>query len=334
MPRKTKSPKSTCDLCCDNIESEQDQLACEGGCGCIVHRYCAGVTTKHYAELTASSTPFVCFYCSLSLFKTMVNQLQLQVDTLRGELDETKSVLKQKERIAATTEACACGTPPATYAAVTAHAARNSNRRQGKQKRVSKEQNKTNKNELLTATKAVTGPPALANQSETTTGGESVDYVVSSNVSKPKQFEKVSGARKVWGTLRETTVKAVTGVISKLCPSTIEFKIKRKTQTGNHYHGHKPRWWFVIHAKEEDLATLESAWSAVFDHTQWKLRPCYKPIFDLSTEPNDSVPNDLTQISQMSSTANSTNRLTASSVVPNENPPFLGVTPGEATTPP
>ena len=70
----------------------------------------------------------------------------------------------------------------------------------------------------------------MAVQSETTMGGESVDSVVSSNVSKPKQFEKVSGARKVWATMRETTVKAVTGVISKLCPPTIEFKIKRKTQ--------------------------------------------------------------------------------------------------------
>ena len=210
MPKKTKSPKSTCELCCDNIESDQDQLACEGGCGCIVHRYCAGVTTKHYAELTASSTPFVCFYCFLNLFKTMVNQLQLQVDTLRGELDVTKTTLKQKERTEETTEACACGTPPATYAAVAAHTARNSNRRQGKQKRVGKEQNKTNKKELLT-TKAVTGPPALAVKSETTMGSEPVDSVVSSNVSKPKQFEKVSGAGKVWGTLRETTVKAVTG---------------------------------------------------------------------------------------------------------------------------
>ena len=90
MPKKIKSPKSTCDLCCDNIESDQDQLACEGGCGCTVQRYCAGVTTKHYAELTASSILFVCFYCSLNLFKTVVNQLQLQVDTLRGELDVTR----------------------------------------------------------------------------------------------------------------------------------------------------------------------------------------------------------------------------------------------------
>ena len=241
----------------------------------------------------------------------------------------TKTTLEQKGWIAAITEACACGTSPATYAAVAAHAARNSNRRQGKQNGVDKEQNKTNKNDLLT-TKAVTGPPALAVQSETTMGGESVDSVVSSNVSKPKQFEKVSGARKVWGTMRETTVKAVTGVIPKLCPSTIEFKIKCKTQTGNHDLGHKPRWWFVIPAKEEDLTTLESAWSAVFDHTQWKLCPCYKPIFDLPTEPNDSEP---TQISQISPKANSTNHLTASSIAPNENPPFLGVTPGETTPP-
>ena len=183
MPKKPKSPKSTCDLCCDNIESDHDQLACEGGCGCIVHRYCAGVTTKHYAELTTSSTPFVYFYCSLNLFKTVVNQLQLQVDTLRGELDATKTTLKQK---AANTEACACGPSPAAYATVAAHGARNSNRRQGRQKRVSKEQNKSNKNEPLLTTKAVTGPPALAAQSETTMGGEPVDPVVSSNVSKPK----------------------------------------------------------------------------------------------------------------------------------------------------
>ena len=104
-----------------------------------------------------------------------------------------------------------------------------------------------------------------------------------------------------------------------------------KTQTGNHNLGHKPRWWFVIHAKEEDLATLESVWSAVFDHTQWKLCPCYKPIFDLPTEPNDSEP---TQISQMSPTANSTNHFTASSIAPNKNPHFLGATSGETTTPP
>ena len=128
MPKKTKSPKSTCDLCCDNIES--DQLACEGGCGRIVHRYCAGVTTKHYAF----TRPWLITYN---------NQLQLQVDTLRDELDVTKMTLKQKERIVATTEACVCSTPPATYAAVAAHASCNSNRRQGKQKKVSKERNKT-----------------------------------------------------------------------------------------------------------------------------------------------------------------------------------------------
>ena len=83
--------------------------------------------------------------------------------------------------------------------------------------------------------------------------------------------------------------------------------------------------------KRKNLATLESVWSAVFDHTQWKLCPCYKPIFDLPTEPNDSEP---TQISQMSPTANSTNHFTASSIAPNKNPHFLGATSGETTTPP
>ena len=63
--------------------------------------------------------------------------------------------------------------------------------------------------------------------------GVTVSSVVSSNVSKPNHFEKVSGARKVWGTMRETTVKAVTGVISKLCPPTIEFKTSIPQYTGH-----------------------------------------------------------------------------------------------------
>ena len=61
-PKKTKSPKSTCDLCCDNIESDQDQLACEGWLWLyIVHRYCAGVPTKRYANC------LVYFVCLLLL---------------------------------------------------------------------------------------------------------------------------------------------------------------------------------------------------------------------------------------------------------------------------
>ena len=62
-------------------------------------------------------------------------------------------------------------------------------------------------------------PPAARPESKNVTivktGGESA----LNSKPKPWQFEKVLGARKVWGTMRETTVKAVTGVIFKLCPT-------------------------------------------------------------------------------------------------------------------
>ena len=133
-PKKNpKSRKLTCDLCCGSLELGQEQLVCEGGCGCKVHHYCAGVTTKHYAELTNSSTPFVCFLCSQKLFKTMINQLQLQVDMLKSELDEAKMALKEKEQTTAATS-------PATYASavqshiVCAKTNHNDHKQRGKQK--------------------------------------------------------------------------------------------------------------------------------------------------------------------------------------------------------
>ena len=86
---------------------------------------------------------------------------------------------------------------------------------------------------------------------------------------------KVSGARKIWGTMRETTVRSVKGVISKLCKIESGFKVKQKDQPGDSLH--KPKWWFVIHADESDLAKLDSGWGVVSDHTSWKLQLCYKP---------------------------------------------------------
>ena len=57
MPKK----KAICDLCCESLEKGQDILQCEGDCGCLVHRYCAGVTKRHFDELSkgSKSKPFV-----------------------------------------------------------------------------------------------------------------------------------------------------------------------------------------------------------------------------------------------------------------------------------
>ena len=56
MPRK----KPACELCCDAIEKDHDTLQCKGECGSTVHRYCAGVTKRHFEELSKGSLTFAC----------------------------------------------------------------------------------------------------------------------------------------------------------------------------------------------------------------------------------------------------------------------------------
>ena len=139
---------------------------------------------------------------------------------------------------------------------------------------------------------------------------------------------KVSGARKVWGTMRETTVRSVKGVISKLCKIESGFKVKRKDQTGD--SSHKPRWWFVIHANESVLAKLDSSWGSVSDHTSWKLQSCYKPADSPSISQANDDPLELqhhqapqTQPVPVSEPASPFPTVAADSF------PFLGATPGE-----
>ena len=90
-------------------------------------------------------------------------------------------------------------------------------------------------------------------------------------------------------------------------------------------HDHKSRWWFVIHAKEDVLATLDFEWSVVFDHTHWKLLPCYKPITDPSPESGNVLTNH---------TSNVIKSPDASNVASDNNDSlFLEATSGEAVNP-
>ena len=141
---------------------------------------------------------------------------------------------------------------------------------------------------------------------------------------------KVTGARKIWGTMRETTVRSVKGVISKLCKIESGFKVKRKDLTGDSLN--KPKWWFVIHADESVLAKLDSGWGVVSDHTSWKLQLCYKPadLPNVTQSQDDILESQHNQAPQMHpapvSEPASPSLLTTDAA---ESSPFLGVTPGE-----
>ena len=51
--------------------------------------------------------------------------------------------------------------------------------------------------------------------------------------------------------------------------------IKRKSISDR--SGQVNRWWFVVHAPEDVLTTLDAAWEPIHLQTGWKLELCFKP---------------------------------------------------------
>ena len=132
MPGKNKKP--TCDLCCDSLDKGQEILKCEGDCGCTVHRYCAGVTRRHFEQLDKGSIPFA--NGARSKRHTIIQQLQSEVATLKLELAEAKTLAARPS-----------ATPPQTHSYASAasrpldpvgNAANSKSRARGTRKRASR----------------------------------------------------------------------------------------------------------------------------------------------------------------------------------------------------
>jgi len=70
-------------------------LACEGVCNTNIHCYCAGVTRRHYSELTMGTNPFVCQFCALKMYRALTKQLQSEVERLEFELASIKATLSE-----------------------------------------------------------------------------------------------------------------------------------------------------------------------------------------------------------------------------------------------
>ena len=70
---------------------------------------------------------------------------------------------------------------------------------------------------------------------------------------------QVKGARKIWGTMAESTVRSVKNVITRFCnvaPSRLNVKRKNRVMSDIN----KSVWWYIIHADEKVLSDLESKW--------------------------------------------------------------------------
>ena len=76
-------------------------------------------------------------------------------------------------------------------------------------------------------------------------------------VTKPSNWVKVAGARKVWGKFKSCTAASVKSAITRVYKSNT-LKVKRKNKTVGSAQGIQTRWWFILHDSEEALVSLES----------------------------------------------------------------------------
>ena len=92
---------------------------------------------------------------------------------------------------------------------------------------------------------------------------------------------KVAGARRIWNTLPTCSAKAIATTISKVVPTKLDLRVKRKTKNIANL---KTVWWFVVHGSESDLTILEHDWDNVHQQTLWSLQDCYM----ITTPPNSN----------------------------------------------
>ena len=92
--------------------------------------------------------------------------------------------------------------------------------------------------------------------------------------------ERVQGVRRLWGTLKTTSVHAVKSALTKLTSVGDAVSIKRKYKSLDS-SSHRIRWWFVMRADETTFATLEQEWHKVALQLSWKIEPCFMPSQNL-----------------------------------------------------
>ena len=88
---------------------------------------------------------------------------------------------------------------------------------------------------------------------------------------------QVKGARKIWGTMAESTVRSVKNAITRFCniaPSGLYVKRKNKVTVP----ANKNVWWYVIHADEEVLCDMENKWEPIQLQLRWKLEHCFMSV--------------------------------------------------------
>ena len=285
--KKDKDPGTTtvrvCDLCDGPFKMSEEVLFCEGCCQKHLHRYCAGLSKSHYEELLATSTPFVCLVCTQQLHKAELKNLHEELAAVRSELCELRTALQTTVTASATNATTAIQTLETEVkelrTTVNSQAQNVLNYAQVLKLKSNKKSNKSSLQQL--------NHPKSRHNSHVK-GSESISHATKPTTTNNirRLCTPISGARKVWGTLRSTTVSAVKNAIHSVTNISInDLTIKRKFKTGG--NDMVVRWWFVIRGDEATLQNLEDSWQQLSLQTQWRLEPvlCYSDVVELYEKP-------------------------------------------------
>ena len=104
----------------------------------------------------------------------------------------------------------------------------------------------------------------------------------------------ISGAHRIWGTLKSTSVKAIKNVISSLSSiSSDNLFIKRKYKNVN--SSSAQIWWFVVRADESLLQELDRQWDTITLQTSWQLTLLlqYIPASEIMAWQSDTACNNV-----------------------------------------
>ena len=100
---------------------------------------------------------------------------------------------------------------------------------------------------------------------------------------------KVSGVRRIWGTLKSTIAFTVSSILKKLSTLGNKLVLRRKYINQWRVWSGRTQWWFVVKGSETDLEDLEKEWDRVQLQTGWKLENCYMTLSPLLPSNPESI---------------------------------------------
>ena len=222
------------------------------------------------------STPFVCLVCIQTLHKAEIRSLHREIEDLKSVCQELRAELQATKEVAA-----AAVRPTAATSVINeiheAAAFQALKKDVENIQAILESQSKSYATAVKIGERNEYRPVKQPNKAATKQSSEGQAKATATDKSHhhslPKHKVPVAGARKIWGTMKETPATAVTAALTKLTSVTNDqVKVKRKYKSVNR-NNNRMRWWFVLRGDEDTLVKLESEWEQVRLQTNWKLEP-------------------------------------------------------------